>query len=58
MMRTYGTIVRSLISGSRIPLFLLVSFMLIQSLRGPFVRSPMIAPTRVAKLKKPIVNGE
>lgn len=53
----YGIMVGSLISGSRIPLFLLVSFILIQSLRGPAVTKPIMAPIRMAKLKKPIVNG-
>ncbi len=50
--------VGSLISGSLIPLFLLVSCILTQSLSGPFVSSPMMAPMRMAKLKKPIVKGE
>ena len=42
------------ISGSRIPLFFLVALALTQSDSGPAVARPMRAPTKIAKLKKPI----
>jgi hypothetical protein len=45
----------NLISGSRIPPFLLVARALTQSLNGPAVASPIRAPTRIAKFMKPIL---
>lgn len=54
IMITYGIIVNSLISGSRIPLFLLVNRAAMKSLSGPAVKRPMNAPIRIAKLKNPI----
>ena len=51
---TYGIIAGNRISGSRMPRFLVVAFIEIQSERGPLVASPMNAPIQIAKLKKPI----
>jgi hypothetical protein len=51
MMQTYGTIASSRISGSRMPLFLIVNFIEIQSDSGPAVARPMKAPIKMAKLK-------
>lgn len=48
----------SLISGSRIPPFLIVARMDIQSDSGPLVSSPIIAPIKIAILKNPIVSLE
>ena len=45
----------NLISGSRIPPFFLVALALTQSLRGPAVASPIIAPTKMAKFMNPIL---
>jgi len=56
-MMTYGIIAGSLISGSRMPLFLRVERADTQSLNGPAVKSPMNAPTMMAKLVKPTVMG-
>ena len=53
-MHTYGTIVMSLISGSRIPLFNLVNLMDIQSESGPAVPSPIKAPINTARLNAPM----
>ena len=53
IMQTYGTMASSRISGSRIPLFLTVRFIDIQSDSGPAVARPMKAPINIAKLKKP-----
>ena len=51
---TYGIMATNLISGSRIPRFLFVSLAAIASLNGPAVKSPIKAPIKMAKLKKPI----
>jgi hypothetical protein len=45
----------NLISGSRIPPFFLVALALTQSLKGPAVASPIIAPTKIAKFMNPIL---
>ncbi|KAL9599419.1 MAG: hypothetical protein Q9219_003856 [cf. Caloplaca sp. 3 TL-2023] len=58
MISTYGIMVGSLISGSLMPLLRNVSFILIQSLSGPAVTSPMRPPTKMAKLVKPTAMGE
>ncbi len=48
----------NLISGSRTPPLRIVSRMLIQSLNGPAVASPMSAPTTIAKFVNPTATGE
>ena len=53
---TYGIMATNLISGSRMPRFLFVSLAAMASLNGPAVKSPMRAPNRIAKLKKPILE--
>ena len=58
MIITYGIMASSLISGSRIPLFLLVSLAATMSLNGPAVNSPINPPTKMAKLKNPILVEE
>ena len=45
------------ISGSRIPLFLFVSLIEIQSENGPAVARPKIPPTMRAKLTNPTLSG-
>jgi hypothetical protein len=54
-MHTYGIMAISLISSSRIPLFLFVVFIDAQSDSGPAVKSPLMEQIRIAKLKK-LVN--
>jgi hypothetical protein len=54
---TYGTKAISLISASRIPLFLAVALILTQSLRGPAVNNPIIPPTTNAKFTNPTSAG-
>jgi hypothetical protein len=51
----HSLIAGNLISGSRIPPFLLVALALTQSLKGPAVARPISAPTKMAKFMKPIL---
>src|SRR5258705_621132 len=48
----------SLISGSLIPRFLLVSLAATMSLNGPAVNSPINPPIKIAKLVNPILVDE
>ena len=51
---TYGIIATNLISGSLMPRFLFVNLAAMASLSGPAVKTPIKAPIKIAKLKKPI----